>query len=73
MKRAQPGVLAPAPHEAHPPPDNVGERDAVAQFVEEAGRKGHALYPASIFVIAGLNPTIHETAPRDGSPGQARG
>ena len=40
-------MLAAAPDQPDLAPDEVGKRHAAAQFVEKAGRKGHALRPLS--------------------------
>src|SRR5439155_10191303 len=41
VERAEPGVLAALADKPHAPPDEVGERNAAAQFIEKAGRKRH--------------------------------
>src|SRR5262249_17253579 len=42
VKGAQPGMFAPAPNQLDPAANQVRQRDAAAQLVEKARRKGHA-------------------------------
>ena len=48
VKGTEADIFAPAPDELDPPADDFGERQALAQLVEEAGRKGHRLSALSV-------------------------
>ncbi len=43
MERAQPDIFATAPRELDATPDDLRQRHALAQLVEEARRESHAL------------------------------
>src|SRR6185437_3185571 len=47
VEGAEPDIFAAAPGELDAPPDNRGQRYALAQLIEEAGRKGHELLALS--------------------------
>src|SRR5690349_121988 len=44
VEGAKAGMFAALAAEAHPPADQIGQRDPRTQLVEKSGRKGHVFY-----------------------------